>query len=233
MFPGQSAIGQRIRSWRDENLYREIVGVVDDVKYTGLAEREIPLIYVPHTQNSWGAMLVVARARQGDPAALGPAIRRVIGELDPALAVADVRTLRASADRSIASQRYAMFLLSVLAATALGLAALGIYGVTSYVFALRKRELGIRLALGATRANLYGLVFKHGIGLTAIGLAVGVAGSAASARFVQDLLFNTAPTDAASWAAMIATIGAAALVACLLPARRAAKAEATVALRAE
>ena len=233
MFPGQSAIGQRVRSWRDENLYREIVGVVDDVKYTGLAEREIPLIYVPHTQNSWGAMLVVARARQGDPAALGPVLRRTIGELDPALAVAQIRTLRESADRSIASQRYAMFLLSVLAGAALALAALGIYGVTSYVFALRRRELGIRLALGATRANLYGLVLRHGLGLTAAGLAIGAAGSAAAARVMKDLLFNTAPTDLVSWTAMVATLGVAALVACLLPARRAALAEPTGALRAE
>jgi ABC-type antimicrobial peptide transport system permease subunit len=126
-----------------------------------------------------------------------------------------------------------MFLLSVLAGAALALAALGIYGVTSYVFALRRRELGIRLALGATRANLYGLVFRHGLGLTAAGLAIGAAGSAAATRLMKDLLFNTAPTDTASWTAMIATLGAAALVACLLPARRAAAAEATVALRAE
>lgn len=203
------------------------------MKYTGLSERELPLIYVPHTQNSWGAMLVVARARQGDPAALGPVIRKTIGELDPRLAVAEVRTLRESADRSIASQRYAMFLLSVLAATALGLAALGIYGVTSYVFALRRRELGIRLALGATRANLYGLVFRHGLGLTAVGLAIGALGSAAATRFVKDLLFNTAPTDVLSWAATVGAISVAALVACLVPARRAASAEPTGALRAE
>jgi putative ABC transport system permease protein len=233
MFPDQSPLGQRIRSWRDENLYREIVGVVDDVKYTGLSEREVPLIYVPHTQNSWGAMLVVARARQGDPSALGPGIRRTIGELDPALAVADIRTLRQSADRSIAGQRYAMLLLSVLAATALGLAVLGIYGVTSYVFALRRRELGIRLALGATRANLYALVFRHGLGLTAAGLVIGAAGSAAATRLMKDLLFDTAPTDVVSWAAMVGTIGVAALVACLLPARRAATAAPTSALRAE
>jgi len=233
MFPGQNPLGQRIRSWRDENLYREVVGVVEEVKYTGLSDRELPLIYVPHTQNSWGAMLVVARIRHGDPASLGPILRKTIGELDPALAVAEIRTLRESADRSIASQRYAMFLLTVLAATALVLAALGIYGVTSYVFALRRRELGIRLALGATRANLYGLVFRHGLGLTAAGLAIGAAGSVAAARFMKDLLFNTAPGDVGSWAAMAGTLGAAALVACLLPARRAATAEPTGALRAE
>ena len=233
MFPGQTAVGQRIRSWRDENLYREIVGVVDDVKYTGLSEQEIPLVYVPHTQNSWGAMLVVARARHGDPAALAPVLQRTIAELDPGLAVAQIRTLRESADRSIASQRYAMLLLSVLAAAALGLAALGIYGVTSYVFALRRRELGIRLALGATRANLYGLVLRHGLGLTAAGLAIGAAGSVVATRLVQDLLFDTAATDVASWAAMVATLGAAALAACLLPARRAASAAPTSALRAE
>ena len=199
----------------------------------GAVRREVPLIYVPHTQNSWGAMLVVARARQGDPAALGPVIRRTVAELDPALAVAEIRTLRQSADRSIAAQRYAMLLLSVLAATALGLAVLGIYGVTSYVFALRRRELGIRLALGATRANLYALVFRHGLGLTAVGLVIGAAGL--GGRDAPDE--GPALQYGADGRRLVGRDGRddrrRGARACLLPARRAATAAPTSALRAE
>jgi ABC-type antimicrobial peptide transport system permease subunit len=126
-----------------------------------------------------------------------------------------------------------MLLLTVLAGTALLLAAIGIYGVTSYVFALRRRELGIRLALGATRRDLYALVFRHGLGLTAAGLALGVLGSAATVRVLANLLFDTSPADATAWAAMLAVVAVAAVAACLLPARRAASANPTGALRAD
>jgi putative ABC transport system permease protein len=233
MFPGESPIGRRVRSWRDENLLREIVGVVDDVKVEGLADRERPLVYVPHTQNSWGGLLIVVRARRGDPTALAAPVRKAVGALDPALALADVRSLADSARRSIADRRYATLLLSVLAAVALALSALGVYSVTSHVFALRRREMGIRLALGASRGHLYGLVLRHGLGLVAVGLLIGVAGAALATQLVASLLFETPATDTSAWASMTGLLALSATLACLIPARRAAGADPTAALRAE
>jgi ABC-type antimicrobial peptide transport system permease subunit len=149
------------------------------------------------------------------------------------MALADVRTLAASARESIASQRYATLLLGVLAGVALTLSALGIYGVTSYVFMLRRREMGIRLALGASRRSLYGLVFRHGFTLTVLGLGIGIAVSAGVARVLRGLLFNTEATDATAWIAMSAVVVLSTAVACFVPARRAAGSDPTWALRAE
>jgi putative ABC transport system permease protein len=233
MFGNESPIGRRVRSWRDENVLREIVGVVDEVKYFGLSDAELPLVYVPHAQNSWGLMLLVARSRTTQPAALAGTLQRVVGSVDRDIALADVRTLAASASESIASQRYATLLLAVLAGVALTLSALGIYGVTSYVFTLRSREMGIRLALGASRRNLYGLVFRHGLTLTVLGLAIGIAGSAGAARVLRGLLFNTQATDATAWTAMTAVVLLSTAVACFVPARRAAGSDPTWALRSE
>jgi predicted lysophospholipase L1 biosynthesis ABC-type transport system permease subunit len=190
-------------------------------------------MYVPYAQDWWGTMQIVARARRGDPAALAPVLRRALASVEPSMALADVRSLADSARRSVADRHYAMLLLSILSGVALALAALGIYGVTSYVFALRRRELGIRLALGATRANIYALVLRHGLGLTVIGLLIGIAGSAAAAQWIKVLLFDTAPADAGAWAMMMVIVSAAAVVACLVPARRAAGADPTIALRSE
>ena len=233
MFPGENALGKRVRSWRDENVLREVVGIVADVKYESLAERETPLVYVPYAQDWWTSMQIVARAREGSPAALMPAIKQAVGSIDPNMALADIRTLEDSAKRSVASQRYATMLLTILAGVALALSALGIYSVTSYVFTLRRREMGIRLALGATRAALYRLVLKHGLGLSLVGLALGLAGAAGAVRLLKSLLYETSVGDGLAWTGMCGTVAVAATIACLLPARRAAGADPTITLRAD
>ena len=234
MFPNESPIGRRVRSWRDENILREIVGVVEEVRYWGLAERQrAPLVYVPYSQDIQFGMLVVARSRGSDASTLPAIVRRALSAVDPEMAIADLKPLAASAARSVANERYATLLLSVLAAVALTLSALGIYGVTSYVFMLRRREMGIRLALGASRRNLYGLVFRHGFVLTGAGLVVGLAGAAAFTRWLETLLFNTSPADPTAWLAMVAVVILSTALACAVPARRAASASPTSALGAE
>ena len=233
MFPGQSSLGHRVRSWRDENVLREIVGIVADVKYEGLADTERPLVYVPHAQDAWGSMLLLVRARGGDPARLEPTLRSVVTAQDPQLALARVTTMVAAARGSIAAQRYATVLVSLLAAVALVLAVLGIYGVMSYVLALRRREFGLRVALGATRGRVYGLVFRYAAGLTIAGLACGVAGGAAASRGLAALLYDTSPADALAWGGMAALVLGASALACVIPARRSARVDPIVALRGE
>jgi len=233
MFPGESAVGKRARSWRDENVQREIVGVVTDVRFLELNDTPRSAMYVPHTQNSWGSMLITIRARAGDPLALAPLLRKSVAEADPLLAVANVGTMAEAAMASVAAQRYAAVLLGLLAALAIGLAALGVYGVMTHVFAQRRREMGIRLALGASASSVYGLVFKYGFAMAGLGLAIGCAAAIAASRALEALLSETSPADLASWVAMVVVILAATTVACLLPARRAAHADPVSVLRTD
>ena len=164
---------------------------------------------------------------------LPAAMRQALSAVDPEMAIANLSPLSASAARSVANERYATLLLSVLAAVALSLTALGIYGVTSYVFTLRRREMGIRLALGASRRHLYRLVLQHGFVLTSAGLVVGFAGAAAFTRWLETLLFNTSPADSTAWLAMVVVVILSTAAACAAPARRAASASPTSALVAE
>jgi putative ABC transport system permease protein len=231
MFGEADPLGHKARSWRDENLLREIVGVVADVRYEGLLAEERPLVYVPHTQNSWNGLTVVVRARHGAPDALAPLLRREIAALDGQLAVAKVRTMADSADESIARQRYTTLLVSLLAGAALLLGALGIYGVLSYSVSLRRQELGLRIALGASSQDLYRLVLTGGLGLALAGLVIGGAGAFALSRVLGGLLYEVDPGDPLAYAAAAAAILIAAALACYLPARRAAKADPMLALR--
>jgi putative ABC transport system permease protein len=223
VFPGQSAIGKRVKSTRDENVFREVVGVVEEVRYWGLAERQItPLVYVPWAQDVPFGGAIVARSRGDGAGAILPSIRRALQAVDPLIAIAELRTLEASAARSIVTERYSTLLLSVLASVALVLSALGVYGVTSHVFAMRRREMGIRLALGSSRGSLYQLVFGHAFRLAAIGLAVGAVVAAFATRWLQTLLFGTSPADSAAWSAMVGVVLLSTLTACAVPAWRAA-----------
>lgn len=232
-FPGESPLGKRVRSWRDENVLREIVGVVSSVKYEGLSDRDYPVIYVPYAQDGWTSMLVAVRAKTGDPAPLGIVLRDAVKAIDPLVAVARVTTMASAAQASIATQRYGTLLLGLLAATALALAGLGVYSVMNYVFLLRRREMGIRVALGASSSSIYTLVFRYGLILTAVGLVIGSAGAVAASRALGSLLFNTSAADAVAWTSMIGVIFVAACLACIWPARQSAKADAMEALRAE
>jgi putative ABC transport system permease protein len=232
MFPGESPIGKRIKSSRDENVYREVIGVAEEVRYWGLAERQAaPLVYVPWAQDVPFAGAIVARSRGGRAEAILPSTRSALQAVDPQIAIADLRTLEASAARSIVTERYSTLLLSVLAAAALTLSALGVYAVTSHVFAMRRREMGIRLALGSSRNGLYRLVFGHAFRLTAIGLVLGAGIAALGTRWLESLLFSTSPSDSAAWSTMAGVVLLSTLLACAVPAWRVASTDPVSALR--
>jgi putative ABC transport system permease protein len=214
-------IGRRIRSWRDENVLREIVGVVSDVRYTGLASSETSLVYVPHRQDSWGLMIVSVRAK-GRPASLAATLREEVRKLDADVAVAGITTLESLAAESIAPQRFGALLLAVFAGAALLLAGVGVYGVMNYVVSQRRHEMGIRLALGASPRAVFARVVLRGLALAAAGAALGMAGALLLGPVIGSLLSGVAASDGLTLTVVPFVIAVIALLACALPARRAA-----------
>ncbi|HYV06906.1 MAG TPA: ABC transporter permease [Blastocatellia bacterium] len=231
-FPGEDPLGKRIRSWRDENLLREIVGVVQDVRYFGRDDKLRGLVYVPHTQNPWRSMVLTVRTT-GDPASLIGSIRDQVWSVDKDLAIANARTMNETLARSVASQRFSMTLLAVFAAIAMVLATLGVYSVLSYTVAQRSHELGVRMALGARSNDVMKLVLQQGMKLTVIGTGIGLAVSFAVTRLMKTLLYEVGTTDPLTFAVVTALLLGAGLAACLIPARRATKVDPMVALRYE
>ncbi|HXT71729.1 MAG TPA: ABC transporter permease [Vicinamibacterales bacterium] len=232
MFGSTDPLGKRVRSWRDENIYREIIGIVDEVRYTGLVEREASRqFYVPHSQNSWGLMNIVVRSTGAPPAGLESTLRKEVSAIDPELAVSNVSALDAIARDSVANERYTTLLVSLLASTALALGAIGIYGVINHAVSMRRRELGLRAALGASPRHLYGLVLWQALWLTTLGLGIGLAGAMAAAGALESILYDTPTRDPLAYAATAVTIMVVTGLACLGPVRRAAKSDPLTVLR--
>jgi predicted permease len=236
-FAGEDPIGQRITiGWRRPEgrppAGGEVVGIVGDVRELGLDQEQPPEAYVPHAQLPAEGMDVVLRTSV-DPLSLGPAVARAVAELDPELPVARVRTLEAIVARSVSEPRFYTVLLAAFAAMAVGLAALGIFGVMSYAVVQRSREIGIRVALGAHPGDVRRMVLGHALGLALAGVAIGLAGAAALSRVIRSLLFQVSPTDPATLAGVAAVLLAVALLASDLPARRATRVDPLDALRAE
>jgi predicted permease len=227
-----SALGRRVRSWRDENVYREVVGVTGDVRFFGAGDEIQPLVYVPHPQSAWSTMAVVARVRV-DPGAAPAALRSAVASFDPALAVADLQTMDDVFADSVAPQRFGTLLLAGFALLALVLAAIGIYGVLSYAVAQRTREIGVRIALGAERAAVLRMVLGEAAAVVAAGVALGAAGGLAVTRLMTSLLFETSATDPATFASTAGLLVAVAFVASWLPARRATRIDPVAAIRGE
>jgi putative ABC transport system permease protein len=221
-----------MRSWRDENVLREIVGVASDVRYNGLASSDTSLVYVPHRQDAWGLMIVSVRAK-GRPASLASTLREEVNKIDGDVAVAGIATLESLAAASIAPQRFAALLLALFASAAVLLAGVGVYGVMNYVVSQRRHEMGVRLALGATPRAVFATVVLRGLSLAAAGAAVGLAGALLLAPLIGSLLHGVKASDALTLTAVPLVIGVIALLACALPARRAAHIAPLDAMRSE
>jgi putative ABC transport system permease protein len=232
VFPNGNAIGKRIVVGFPESVPREIVGIVGDVKDRDLADPDPTQIYVPFPQNPFWAMTLGVRTH-GDPAQLSAAIREQVQALDPALPVENLKPMTEVLAESIAEPRFRTTLLGLFAATALLLAAVGIYGVISYNTGRRTREIGIRVALGAQRRDVLQLILREGAVLGAAGIVFGLAGAAAVAHFLAALVFNTSTSDPAIYLAVAVLLFAVSLLACYIPALRAMRVDPMVALRHE
>ena len=225
-----AALGKRLSIWRDEKFMREIIGVVGDTKTGAMDAESGAQIYVPHAQDrQWNFMGVVVRTA-GDPAAFAATVRHEVQALDKDQPVYNVRTMDDVVANSLGTRRVSMQLFAVFAAAALLLAAIGIYGVMAYSVTQRTQEIGIRMALGAQKSDVLGLVIRQGMMLTGIGVAVGLAGAFALTRLIANLLFGVAATDPLTFFAIPLLLLFVALVACYLPARRAARLDPKIAL---
>jgi len=237
-FPGQDAIGQRIRpglsTTEPQAPWREIVGVVSDVKHTGLAESGSPGYFVPYGQGLISALyLVVRTSSDGAADTIVEDLRKAVARKDPELALHSVRPLESYLATSMASERFETLLLTVFAGLGLLLTAIGLYGVVAYGVAQRTREFGIRLALGARPGEVSGLVVRGGMLLAAIGLIVGIAAAAAATRVLGSTLSGIDRMDPVTVAGVAAVLFAVALFASYVPARRATRVDPIGALRAE
>ncbi len=232
-FPGEDPIGRQIAQGsspgHDEAT---IVGIAADVKQRGLNRAAESEIYFPQSLLAPEEMDVIVRA-EGDPAALVPAIRAQIAQLDPDQPVTKVRTLEQVIERASGPQRLAAQLLSAFALAALLLAALGIYGVVSYAVSRREREIGVRMALGAQAGDVLRMVLREGLRLTFAGVLCGILAALALARLLAGFLYGVSATDPATYLGVAGTLALVAVLASLLPARRATRVDPGISLRAE
>jgi putative ABC transport system permease protein len=234
LWPGTSALGQRIKQGRPEDAapWREVVGVVQDVTQYWFDTEPRSTLYLPHAQAPRAGMFVLVRAR-GDAAALAPAVRARVAALDPALPLDEVRTLRQVVDDGMAIVRLAYQLLLLLGAVALALSALGVYGVMAHDVAQRTQEIGVRLALGAEPAQVRRLVLRRALGMAALALLAGVPAALALSRLMAGALFGIVRPDLALLAWFAGGLTVVARLAGWIPARRAAALDPVNALRAE
>jgi len=242
-FPGQDPIGKRIACCGDglngRPDYKVIVGVAGDIRSRGPATPPRPEFYLPLAQApdaAWDwisrTMYIVARTDR-DAQALGPALRVVAARVDPDLPLFDVRLMDQRLADTLATARFNTMLLSLLGATGLVLAAIGIYGVVAYFVSQRTQEIGVRIALGADTSSVVRLILGQAMPPVAIGAALGAAGAVAATRVIASQLYAVSPTDPLTIAAVVATLIGVALVASAVPARRAASVDPTRALQAE
>jgi putative ABC transport system permease protein len=232
LWPGKDPIGRPVRVGQTDWVPRLVVGVVGDVQYKSLDSPAGPDLYVPLAQVPRANVVVFLRTAV-DPSAMASTAERVVRELDPNVPVYDVRTMASRAGDSMAFARFGTTLLTAFAVMALLLATLGIYSVIASSVALRRREIGIRFALGATPVQVMRLAVRDGVVLAAIGTALGIGAALLATRLLRALLFGVVPWDPVTFAMTVAVMAAAALAAAIRPAHRAAQVDPMVVLRDE
>jgi predicted permease len=232
LFPDEYPIGKRLSVAGFGTELTTVIGVVSDIRHQGL-DREIEsMIYLSYRQLSRPGMALVLRSAI-DPSSLAPALRSAVHEVDPALPVFQVLTMDERLSNSVAARRFNLLLLGGFAGLALLLAGVGVYGVISYVVTGRTHEVGIRMALGAQRADVLRLFIKQGMSLVLLGVGVGLLSAFALTRVMTSLLFEVSANDPLTFSGVALLLSLIALLACYVPARRAARIDPLVALRHE
>ena len=231
----ESALGHRVKFGSENAPYHTIVGVVKDVRERGYDVAMKPGVYLPYAQalDTWAVPEILVMRVEGDPRNAAGAARHIIAATDPEQPVAAMRTMDDIIDIEVADRQEQMILLTAFAALALLLASLGLYGVLSYAVTQRSREIGLRIALGATAGNVVRMIIGRGLTLTAVGLAIGIAVAVVATRVMTDLLYGVAATDRSTFAAVVGVVGTVAVAACIVPALRAARLDPTRVLRQE
>jgi putative ABC transport system permease protein len=230
LWPGLDPIGHRVRIGGPDSPWRTVVGIAGDVRHVGLDEAPTLQMYLPQSQMTDSFLVLTVRSAQS-PEALMPALRGVIRGLDPTVPVYHAATLREIVNDTMADRRFAMRLLGAFAGLALLLAAVGLYGVVSYTVSQRTREVGVRMALGATPAHVLRLILASGAGTVGAGLASGLVAALVLVRFMESLLFGVDGRDPATLAAAAGALTLVALLAHLIPVRRALRIDPSAALR--
>jgi len=230
-WPNEDPIGKHVEIGQGGMKDAEVIGIVGDVRQNPDSAAK-PDTYVPYLQSPSSRMMIFVRTLR-DPIAAANDVRRAIREVAPRYPVYDVQTMTTRAAGATAQKRFIAVLLALFAATALSLAAIGIYGVMSLAVAARTKEIGIRVALGADQRRVQRLVVGEGLGLVTLGAALGLAGALIVTRVLQSMLFDLTPSDPATYVSIVALLGVAAIVASWIPARRASRVDPVVALRSE
>jgi putative ABC transport system permease protein len=232
IFPNEDPIGKQVMLWKGQSGFpAQVVGVVGDSRERGLAENPTLTVYLPYGTNVLTTEFVIHTS--GNPLALVPTIRSLVAALDPNLPISDVRSFDQVVYRSVAPQRLNAILLSIFSVLALALATTGVYGVLSYSITRRTAEIGLRVALGATRSNILGMTIRQGLRPALIGAFLGALGAFWLSRYLVTLLFGVKPFDAVTYVAVAMLLLATAALACYIPARRAMQTDAATALRIE
>jgi len=232
-FPEQDPVGQRLNLGNpDDPEWREIVGVAGEARYFSVAGDSRDALYLPYDQAPSSTLFVTLRSSR-DLATLGGEARARVAEIDPSLAVAQVRPMDAIVAESLGPERLVTLLLALFAGVALVLAIVGLYGVVSYGVGQRLGEMGVRLALGAEGSDVGGLILRQSMALVSVGLLVGLAGGLALTRLMGELLFGVSPSDPWTFGAVALTLVTVAAAASAVPARRAARVDPIQVLRVE
>ena len=240
-FPGEAAVGKRlfIRTRAQEAEWLEVIGVVEHQRHEGLATEGREAIFVPDgffghgVAGNWAVRLKCEAGAACDPSRLSATARNVVAELDPKLSVANMQPFSRLVDRAMTPTRFALVLIGIFAGVAALLACVGLYGVLSTAVRQRTAEIGVRVAFGATRGSIFGLVVGNGMKLSAIGLAIGLVAAFWLTRAMTTMLIGVKPTDVTTYVAISVLFVVIAALACFIPARRAASLDPTSALRSD